>query len=671
MGKKAATKSPRKQKKVKKDAVKAKTLDEQAKEEKEAKHHSSLKRRRLGRRDSDEKVERGIRCHFGWMSKSLLSSKRVDGLLLRERIEQDRKRLGEKKGCQKLGPSYWRDLSVKYGSGLGDFSVLPEVDKRLTVSDKLTESLTLATSSDCRLRTADTAIAFFASCPSLNVREIVGTARTIAGSKYIGVRGQDVLFLEFSKCLARHGWQHCSKEFLDILREVMDPTMCRLYQRLTKNGVKEETFVETYRAVITLLIPEGPLTTVVNCRRQFGRCMQEVKKITASSALGDLIYGYVHGLLDGNQLQAHITAALEKLEGTVITVQSFSDWKLKVAEEIEDYSANPILLRRRIIEVELWNTMVPAAVHSPLLELNVRADAFLKRQTLGKSGGLPLLLYEAWCYAGADMTDVKSLVDEALISSMQAARKVASEVLSPKVIACVADLGKLLDGAREALLSLDQSFAIELSFVESSLPAVLTSAIEKRCLSLLPTEAVHPSLVEVKDAMVSLRESQLVQISNRSMQDKLDSVVETLENLSRTTSPPTSYMQSSPFFKAVLQQMQFFCRYVPKTNKDGKANTASEILYGSAALKMQIKELHDQCEADPSSLTLSKLDGPQCCRWLLAPEDVKTLDSLVTKCLAGSSKAESSAAGSSSDPAKKTKKKHDPGSGSASVMRFF
>ena len=99
--------------------------------------------------------------------------------------------------------------------------------------------------------------AFFQGCAALNGREILGTARTIAGSKYIGVKCQDVLFLEFAKCLARHRWQHCSDDFLAVLKEVMDPLLCRLYQRLAKNGVKEETFVETYGPVISLPDPRG------------------------------------------------------------------------------------------------------------------------------------------------------------------------------------------------------------------------------------------------------------------------------------------------------------------------------------------------------------------------------------------------------------------------------
>ena len=108
---------------------------------------------------------------------------------------------------------------------------------------------------------------------------------------------------------------------------------------------------------------------------------------------------------------------------------------------------------------------------------------------------------------------------------------------------------------------------------------------------------------------------------------------------------------------------------MPKTGADGKANTQGEPVFGKAALKAQVKELSEMSTSDAGQLSLAKLDAPQTYKWLLAPDDVKTLDALVKKRLSGASKSEASTATSSSDPAKKKKKVHDPGS--ASVMKFF
>ena len=112
-----------------------------------------------GRRDSDEKVERQINLHFGWMSKVARSTKRVGGLTLRDRIHRDRAKLrASAKGGQekKLGPKYWTQLAGMYGAGVGDFTnILPEEGRSLPVSHELTESLEIALSHDCRLRSPD------------------------------------------------------------------------------------------------------------------------------------------------------------------------------------------------------------------------------------------------------------------------------------------------------------------------------------------------------------------------------------------------------------------------------------------------------------------------------------------------------------------------------------
>ena len=396
--------------------------------------------------------------------------------------------------------------------------------------------------------------------------------------------------------------------------------------------------------------------------------MAEVKRVTSSSSLGELLYGYVHGLLNADGLQSHITNALEKLADTKITVEAWNAWKVQMAEEIADYSQNPVLLRKRVIEVEIWGVKVPVNVQSPLLELNCRADAYLKTLSLGKADGLEMLLFETWCFPSRDTPEIKSEVDVELIRHMQAARKVASEVLTPSVISCCADVVKLLEGAREALLSLDQSFCLELSFVASSLPASLSASIEKRCLDLLPTSTLQRSLVEVKHGLHALSESHVLMISERSMQDKILAVIECLDCLARN-SPPPSTLQGE-FFTKVMDKVQYFYKYVGKKDLEGKPHPEGITLYGRDAVKLQMQELREAVASDPKSLNLSKLDGPQCYKWLLSVEDAKSLDTLVAKCLSGSAKSQSSGAGSSSDPAKKKKKVHDPGS-SSSVMKFF
>lgn len=83
------------------------------------------RRRQLGRRDSDEAVERSIQKHFSGFSQIDLETQKVKGETLRERIRSDRQKL--EKGSR-LGSTYWRDLVQEWsGINAGIGSLHPEV----------------------------------------------------------------------------------------------------------------------------------------------------------------------------------------------------------------------------------------------------------------------------------------------------------------------------------------------------------------------------------------------------------------------------------------------------------------------------------------------------------------------------------------------------------------
>jgi hypothetical protein len=76
-------------------------------------------RRQLGRRSSEETIERAIQQKFSHIPSEVLETKRFDGLLIRDRIRADRTNLA--KG-QRLGAKYWDTLLAQVGEhveGLG------------------------------------------------------------------------------------------------------------------------------------------------------------------------------------------------------------------------------------------------------------------------------------------------------------------------------------------------------------------------------------------------------------------------------------------------------------------------------------------------------------------------------------------------------------------------
>lgn len=96
-------------------------------------------RRQLGRRDSEEQVNRAIARHFSHIPSEVVETARVDGLLVRDKIRMDRQGLS---AGARLGASYWVDLAGKVGRGVQQLDTLMATNKDLS-NLYLTLTLTL------------------------------------------------------------------------------------------------------------------------------------------------------------------------------------------------------------------------------------------------------------------------------------------------------------------------------------------------------------------------------------------------------------------------------------------------------------------------------------------------------------------------------------------------
>ena len=98
--------------------------------------HESRKRRQLGRRDSEEKRDRQIRTHFAHFSQQQLATVRIDGMLVRERLERDLQQMPKRPGGR-VGTSYWKDLVAQYSAGIGQFGSIKPANAEQAVSREL------------------------------------------------------------------------------------------------------------------------------------------------------------------------------------------------------------------------------------------------------------------------------------------------------------------------------------------------------------------------------------------------------------------------------------------------------------------------------------------------------------------------------------------------------
>ena len=102
--------------------------------------HASRKRRSLGRRDSEEKLDRQVQLHFQHMTTQQLNTIRVNGQLVRDRVRSD-KSARMSAGASRLGSCYWRNLVTEYSTGLGTFGALKPSTPNLPVRRSLSVGL--------------------------------------------------------------------------------------------------------------------------------------------------------------------------------------------------------------------------------------------------------------------------------------------------------------------------------------------------------------------------------------------------------------------------------------------------------------------------------------------------------------------------------------------------
>ncbi len=84
------------------------------------------RRRQLGRRDSEETINRAIEKHFGHLPQEIVETFRIDGLLIRDIVKRDRAALP---AGGRLGASYWVTLASQISRSTGGLDSLRPADK--------------------------------------------------------------------------------------------------------------------------------------------------------------------------------------------------------------------------------------------------------------------------------------------------------------------------------------------------------------------------------------------------------------------------------------------------------------------------------------------------------------------------------------------------------------
>jgi hypothetical protein len=132
---------------------------------------SDAKRRRLGRRDTEERVRRSVKDNLPGVDETQLTQHLVDGKSLLDRMCEDRR--ASNGDNSRHGLAYFAQLRVDYALEDPE-SALPKADKTEAICPGLLAAMTQAKNPNAAHRTKSLLVSWMTSARILNQRMIIG-----------------------------------------------------------------------------------------------------------------------------------------------------------------------------------------------------------------------------------------------------------------------------------------------------------------------------------------------------------------------------------------------------------------------------------------------------------------------------------------------------------------
>ena len=131
----------------------------------------------MGRRSSEEQVERSIHEHFGDIARDILETTKIRGLVLRDRTRKDKVNMKQHNSRCRLSANYWKELVREVSQDVEVVTWLEPDDPKWTVSETLVEALINATSTNMSIRSTEALQTFLQNCGELNEGELIGLCK--------------------------------------------------------------------------------------------------------------------------------------------------------------------------------------------------------------------------------------------------------------------------------------------------------------------------------------------------------------------------------------------------------------------------------------------------------------------------------------------------------------
>ena len=145
-------------------------------------------------------MDRIIEDKFSSLDIVFRETHRVKGMLLRDRIQWDKKQLPDGK---RLGTTYYSALLMEWAGGQASFADLKPKDPSETISDSLVQALECCQLPNPASRTTEPLEALLRHAGPMNQTEIFGMVKSCIANQMLGQPMKDVVILEVMNYLVQ------------------------------------------------------------------------------------------------------------------------------------------------------------------------------------------------------------------------------------------------------------------------------------------------------------------------------------------------------------------------------------------------------------------------------------------------------------------------------------
>ena len=282
-----------------------------------------------------------------------------------------------------------------------------------------------------------------------------------------------------------------------------------------------------------------------------------------------------------------------------------------------------------------------------------------------RCGSLPRLQYEEWIL---DPPSAQDKIEQSVLEDALTCRKFAKEMLEDKRVCSFEDMRSTLQKNHASLMAMDNTFKLELAYLEGAAEEAIRKTVKAQRLNILPEEKKHCSMAETAAALAEFKQKEIITMAPPGLASLLSSMEEIVCGMMKGSSPDPTLAKASDFYKELPRRLPF---YLKGEVDDESSGLVKKVLVGAALLTHRLDAVKRKFDSDPSAVLLGHLEEFQGFRFLLTAAQQDVLAKIVKHCLrdVGRSTAEGPkdvavAAGSKS--ASKA-----PAKSAASVMAYF